>query len=214
MNPLSYFLLAFTAVLAATANAGGPPVLDINGQPIFGGSYYVLPAISGPAGGGLTLAPLGDKPCPLYIGQEPSEVERGIPVKFSNWRSRVPFVPESADLNIEMDVAATICVQSTYWSVVPSNLPIMNLYVEAGPKPKPGEDSWNSFFQIKKTGEFHNGYNIEFCPNGGSCMSVGISTDEHGVRRLALLGTTQPFPFVFMKASETETSSKKTMSII
>ncbi|KAF8111313.1 hypothetical protein N665_0076s0292 [Sinapis alba] len=212
MNPMSYFLLALTTVLATTANAGGP-VLDFRGDPILGGSYYVLPAIFGPTGGGLTLAPLGDKQCPLYIGQETSEVERGIPVKFSNWKSRVGFVPEAADLNIEMDVAATICVQSTYWSVVPSNSPIMNFYVEAGPKPKPGEDSWNSFFQIKKTGEFHNGYNIAFCPNGGSCSSVGISRDEYGVRRLTLLGSTQPFPFVFMKASETETSSK-TMSII
>ncbi|CAH8359399.1 unnamed protein product [Eruca vesicaria subsp. sativa] len=211
MNPMFYSLLALTAVLAATANAGGPPVLDIYGDAIFGGSYYVLPAISGPAGGGLTLVTLADKQCPLYIGQETSEVERGIPVKFSNWRSIVGFVPESTDLNIEMDVA-TICVQPTYWSVVPSNLPIFSFYVEAGPKPKLGEDSWKSFFQIKKSGEFHNGYYIEFCPNGGGCVSVGISTDEYGVRRLTLLGST-PFPFVFMKASETETSPK-TMSII
>ena len=41
MNPMFYFLLAITTVLAVTANAGGP-VLDINGDIIFDGSYYVL----------------------------------------------------------------------------------------------------------------------------------------------------------------------------
>ncbi|KAG2321827.1 hypothetical protein Bca52824_015040 [Brassica carinata] len=92
------------AVFAATANAGGPPVLDTNGDAIFGGSYYVLPALSDADGGGLTLVTLRDRQCPLLIGQEYSEVERGIPVKFSNWRSRVGFVPESENLNIEMDV--------------------------------------------------------------------------------------------------------------
>ncbi|WZY76790.1 hypothetical protein YC2023_023174 [Brassica napus] len=39
MNPMFYFLLAITTVLAVTANAGGP-VLDINGDIIFDGSYY------------------------------------------------------------------------------------------------------------------------------------------------------------------------------
>ncbi|CAN7130196.1 unnamed protein product [Brassica rapa subsp. narinosa] len=109
MNPMFYFLLALTAILATIANAGGP-VLDIEGNIIFGGSYYVIPVFFGADGGGLTLAPLGNKQCPLYIGQEPSEANMGIPVRFSNWKSRVGFVPESENLNIEMDVKATICV--------------------------------------------------------------------------------------------------------
>ncbi|KAL0701623.1 hypothetical protein Bca4012_057745 [Brassica carinata] len=213
MNPMPYFLLAFTAVFAATANAGRPPVLDTNGDAIFGGSYYVLPAFSDADGGGLTLVTLRDRQCPLLIGQEYSEVERGIPVKFSNWRSRVGFVPESENLNIEMDVKATICEVPTYWSLLPSNSPHFKFLVEAGPKPKPGEYSGKSFFQIKKTEEFGDSYNIAFCPYDGSCVSVGISLDQYGVRRLALLGSTQLIAFMFMKASETETSSK-TMSII
>ncbi|KAJ4875014.1 kunitz trypsin inhibitor 1 [Raphanus sativus] len=211
MNPMFYFLLALTAVLAATANAAGP-VLDVNGDLIFGGSsYYVLPAIWGPGGGGLTLSSLGDKQCPLYIQKEDSEVERGLPVKFSNWRLKVPFVPESENLNIEMDVAATICVQSTYWWVAPSNLPIMTFWIAAGPKPDHGEDSSRSFFQIKRTGEFHNGYKITFCSGDGACDDVGIARDGNGVGRLAV--GSEPFAFVFVKASEAETSPK-TMSII
>ncbi|KAL0715718.1 hypothetical protein Bca4012_065040 [Brassica carinata] len=110
MNPMLNFLLALTAVLAATANAGGR-IYDTDGDVIIGGSYYVLPRIWGAAGGGLNLAPPpppGDNQCPLFIGQEPSEVNKGIPVRFSNWRSSVRFVPESTNLNIKMDVKATI----------------------------------------------------------------------------------------------------------
>ncbi|KAL0701622.1 hypothetical protein Bca4012_057744 [Brassica carinata] len=206
-----YFLLALTAVLAATTNAM-PAVLDVNGDVMFGGSsYYVLPAIWGPTGGGLNLSSLGDTQCPLYIQKEESEVERGIPVKFSNWMPKVWFVPESQNLNIEMDVAATICVQSTYWWVAPSNLPIMTFWIAAGPKPEHGEDSSRSFFQIKKTDEFHRGYKITFCSGDGGCDDVGIARDANGVARLAV--GSEPFPFVFMKASEAETSPK-TMSII
>ncbi|KAG2254082.1 hypothetical protein Bca52824_084218 [Brassica carinata] len=82
MNPMFYFLIALTAVLAATANAGGP-VLDIDDEIIFDGSYYVIPAFFGADGGGLTLSPLGNKQCPLYIGQEASDANMGIPVRFS-----------------------------------------------------------------------------------------------------------------------------------
>ena len=213
MNPVFYFLLALTAVLAATANAAGP-IFDTDGNVIFGGSsYYVLPAIWGPTGGGLTLFSLGDKQCPLYIQKEDSEVERGIPVKFSNWKPRVGFVPESENLNIEMDVAATICVQSTYWWVAVSGMPTVKSLIAAGPKPEPAKDSSKSFFQIKKDGDSSNGYNIVFCPNDKDCIDVGIFVDKDGVRRLALSST--PFAVMFLNSTdETETSFKKTMSII
>ncbi|KAL0731722.1 hypothetical protein Bca4012_027816 [Brassica carinata] len=209
MNPMFYFLLALAAVLAATANAG-EPVLDTDGNFIFDGSYYVLPAIFGPPGGGLNLAPRGDDQCPLFVGQEFSKVDRGIPVKFSNWKSRVGFVPESANLNIEMATKATICVQSTYWWVTAAPSHLSTLFITAGPKPESGEDSSRTFFQIKKNEGFPNGYNIVFSPNGNDCINVGI-VDEYGVKRLALDDSS--FPVMFMKATGTETSSK-TMPII
>ena len=212
MNPMFYFLLALTAILATTANAGRP-VLDIEGDIIFGGSYYVIPVFFGADGGGLTLSPLGNKQCPLYIGQEPSEANMGIPVRFSNWKSRVGFVPESENLNIAMDVKATICVQSTYWWVAVSGMPTVKSLIAAGPKPEPAKDSSKSFFQIKKDGDSSNGYNIVFCPNDKDCIDVGIFVDKDGVRRLALSST--PFPVMFLNSTdETETSFKKTMSII
>nr|VDD22983.1 unnamed protein product [Brassica oleracea] len=56
--------------------------------------YYVLPRIPGAVGGGLTLAPRGDKKCPLYFGQEISEVNKGLPARFSTWMSSSPCVAE------------------------------------------------------------------------------------------------------------------------
>ncbi|KAL0683350.1 hypothetical protein Bca4012_050198 [Brassica carinata] len=184
-----YFLLALTVLLAATANAT-KPVLDTDGDFIFDGSYYVLPAIFGAAGGGLNLASRGSNQCPLFVGQEISEVDRGIPVKFSNWRLKVGFVPESEKLNIKMDVKATICVQSTYWWVTAAPSGFRTLFITAGPNPK-----------LEKIRQGDN-----------DCINVGIIVDEYGVRRLAL--SSMPFPFVFMKATGTQTSSKPIMSII
>ena len=156
MKLMFYFLLALTAIFAATANAGGP-VLDADGDIIFNGSYYVLPLVWGPAGGGLTLTSGDYKKCPLYIGQDSSEVNMGIPIKFSNWKSKVGFVPESESLSIEMDTKATICGQSTYWWVAAPDMPKM-LFVTAGPNPKEHvEDSRRSFFQIKKAEDFRIG---------------------------------------------------------
>ncbi|KAF8090438.1 LOW QUALITY PROTEIN: hypothetical protein N665_0476s0017 [Sinapis alba] len=197
MKFMFYFLAALTAVLAVTTNA--QPVLDTDGDFIFHGI------------GGLNLASRGGNQCPLFVGHETSEVNRGIPVKFSNWKSRVGFVPESENLNINMDVQATICVQSTYWWVTAAPSGFRTLFITAGPNPEAGEDSSRSFFKIEKTKGFPGGYQIVFCPNGNDCINVGIIKDEYGVQRLALTST--PFSFVFMKAYGTETFPK-TMSII
>ncbi|CAN6844977.1 unnamed protein product [Brassica oleracea] len=95
MNHRFYFLLTLTAALAATLNAL-KPVLDTDvgsGDIIFDGSYYVLPRISGPGGGGLSLTSRGGNWCPLYIKQEYSEVNRGIPIKFSDWMIKLRLFP-------------------------------------------------------------------------------------------------------------------------
>ncbi|KAG2254077.1 hypothetical protein Bca52824_084213 [Brassica carinata] len=160
---------------------------------MFRDSYYVLPVIRG-QGGGLSLRGRGGIPCPLDIVQESSEVDQGIPVKFSNWKIKVAFVPESRNLNIETVVRATICIQSTYWQV--------GEFDEERKK-------YFSFFQIQKSGD--DAYKFVFCPPAletgcPRCRNVGIFVDEIGVRRLAL--TSEPFLVVFKKANVTEISSK------
>nr|VDD22966.1 unnamed protein product [Brassica oleracea] len=64
-----------------------------SGDIIFDGSYYVLPRISDPGGGGLSLTYRGGNWCPLYIEQEYSEVNRGIPIKFSDWMIKLRLFP-------------------------------------------------------------------------------------------------------------------------
>ncbi|CAH8312050.1 unnamed protein product [Eruca vesicaria subsp. sativa] len=210
MKPMFYVFLAITAVLATTTNSH-TPVLDIDGDIIYRGSYYVLPVMRG-QGGGVTLSGRGNNPCPLDIVQESSEVDVGLPVKFSNWMTKIASVPESQNLNIETDIAATICVQSTYWWLDTYDKERKKWFVTAGPKPQgPGGDSFRSFFQIVKAGD--NAYKFVFCPRdcAGShkvcspnCHDVGIFVDEKGVRRLAL--SNKPFLVIFKKAHVTEGS--------
>ncbi|CAF1910324.1 unnamed protein product [Brassica napus] len=207
MSPIFYFLLALTAFLATRADAGGA-VRDSDGDIISGGSYYVKTVFLSEGGGGLSLTPSSDSPCPLYIGQEWSRLDWGIPVNFSNWKSRVGFVPESENLNIEMDVKATVCVKSTYWWLSADKG--SKTWLEAGPKPdKPGQDS---FFQIKKAnGGILRGYNIAFCPNDSDCVDVSVYLERTTGWRLGLGPI--PIEVEFVKATRTETLSK-TMSII
>ncbi|KAJ4866715.1 kunitz trypsin inhibitor 1 [Raphanus sativus] len=147
MNPMFYFLLPLTAVLAATANAG-KPILDSNGyRVITNASYYARPLVSmfELAGGGLTLNTFGVNNCPFYVGKEQSEFEDGIPVKFSDWESGDGFVPESENLNIEMDVKDTVCFEPTYWRISTAPVVPVRLLIKTGPK------SSNGLFQIRKS---------------------------------------------------------------
>ncbi|KAF8089358.1 LOW QUALITY PROTEIN: hypothetical protein N665_0508s0006 [Sinapis alba] len=198
MNPTLYFVLASTLVLVTNTYGA---VLDIEGDIIFRGSYYVLPFIRG-GGGGLTLRSRGGELCPLDIVQESSELDEGIPVKFSNWRPRVAFVPESQDLNIKTDVEATICFLSTYWRVGEFDEERKQYFVVAGLQ------DGSPFFQIEKSGDY--AYKFVFCPktgdSGRQCRNVGIFVDEIGVRRLAL--SAEPFLVRFKKANVTEISSQ------
>ncbi|KAL0731728.1 hypothetical protein Bca4012_027822 [Brassica carinata] len=204
-----YFLLAFAAVLATTANAGHL-IRDVEGVPVFNGSYYLLPRLY-KAYGGLTLSSRGDNQCPLYVGLELHDYNRGIPVIISHWLSTVDYIYETEDLYIKMDVNATTCAQPTYWSDPPARTVIEGVFIVAGPRPSSGS------FQIKKTENLIGSYKIMFCPTGKDCTDVGLFVDHaDGVLRLALGFPPYiivPFEFVFVKATGTETSSQ-TMSII
>lgn len=60
-------------------------VVDADGNPIVSGlTYYILPAVYGPFGGGFKLAQTGNSDCPLTVLQDYSEAFRGLPVKFSS----------------------------------------------------------------------------------------------------------------------------------
>jgi len=76
-------LLAFLTNLSL-AFSDGEQVLDTNRNPIRPGlTYYIMPAIRGPDGGGLKLGQTGNSPCALTVLQDPFTVFGSIPVKFT-----------------------------------------------------------------------------------------------------------------------------------
>lgn len=77
---------------------------------------------------------------------------------FSNWKSKVGFVPESGNLNIQMDTNDTTCGVPIYWLISTDDMDDGTSYVTGGPKPESGEDLSKSFFKIKKAGENLSGY--------------------------------------------------------
>lgn len=89
MKPVLLLTLSFLPLFAFLTNLplafsnDVELVLDTNGNQIFPGlTYYILPAIVGPPGGGLKLGQTGESTCPTTVLQDRSEVFRGIPVKF------------------------------------------------------------------------------------------------------------------------------------
>jgi len=87
MKPTQALALSFLLPLLAFPSAFSndvEQVVDVNGNPIFPGlTYYIIPAIRGPPGGGLKLAQTGNSHCPLTVLQDYSEVFRGFPVRFT-----------------------------------------------------------------------------------------------------------------------------------
>ncbi|CAH8286436.1 unnamed protein product [Eruca vesicaria subsp. sativa] len=179
MNPMFYFLLALTAVLAETANAG-TPILDSDGNPVLGNaSYYVRSR----EGGGLALNPFGVNICPLYVGLERSADNDGIPVKFSDWKSGDEFVPEDEPLNIEMDVKDTLCFEPTYWRISTTPVVPVTSLISTGPKPFTGQ------FRIRRSERFYRricGAISGAIIDRNDCTDVGLSVDDLGLSRLAL----------------------------
>ncbi|KAL8132683.1 hypothetical protein AgCh_008244 [Apium graveolens] len=111
---LSFSTLLILATNLLVASAASIKVLDIDGQEVRPGiNYYILPVVRG-NGGGLKLYSGRTSRCPMDVVQEPNELNRGIPVKFTPASPREPIVRASADLNIRFS-GASICGQSTVW---------------------------------------------------------------------------------------------------
>ncbi|CAN6844989.1 unnamed protein product [Brassica oleracea] len=185
MNPMFYFLLALTVVLAVTADPGGP-ILDNDGYVIFSGSYWAIEAAKRELSCGGISSGKGSK-----------RRFTTLPLRFSNWGSGARLVPKSENLNIKMDLPPTICGQSSYWWLTETEIKGW-LFIAAGPKPKTGKDSSKSFFQIKKPGGLLRGYKFVYCGGDKSCYEFGMVVDRYGYSRLA--PSNMPFRFVFVKA--------------
>lgn len=172
-------------------------VLDTSGNALERGKdYYIKPVITD-SGGRFTLITRNESlPCPLYVGQENSDVAEGLPVFFT------PFAEEDNDVvkvNRDFKVAfsaASICVQSTEWNLGERESNSGRRLIVAG-----GGDGRYNYFRIVETQFGGEGiYNIQWCPTDVcplcrfDCGTVG-GLRENGKILIALDGNVLPVVF-------------------
>ncbi|WCJ25087.1 Kunitz type trypsin inhibitor 104 [Euphorbia peplus] len=176
----------------AISTMAQPAVLDTDGQPVQSGiEYNIVPGITDVAGG-LTIIDRNNS-CPLYVGQEPLVrpiTSQGISVIFKPFEEGETVIKESRDLTVTFQ-AATICIQSTSWTVGEEDPESGRRFIVIG-----GED----YFRIQNNGGV---YTIEWCPSESCsspncgrprCGSAGILI-ENDKRLLVLDGPSFPFQF-------------------
>ncbi|MBA0571670.1 hypothetical protein Golob_002049 [Gossypium lobatum] len=193
------FLAITSLVLGSTiASDEFDPVLDISGQELRTGiDYYILPVIRG-RGGGLTLASTGNETCPLDVVQEQQEVSNGLPLTFSPVNVTQGVVRVSTDLNIKFS-AASICVQTTLWTLHFDESVQKYVVTTGGVEGNPGRETLSNWFKIQK---FEDDYKLVYCPTVCNfcrpvCGELGIFID--GVtRRLAI--SDEPLKVMFKRA--------------
>lgn len=151
-------------------------------------------------GGGVTLGSTRNETCPLDVVQEPSELENGLPFTFTPADPNNGVINESADLNIKFS-GATICVQSTVWTL--ENYEGERIVTTGGVKGNPGRETLSNWFGFQK---YENDYKIYYCPTvcdicRPACGDIVISV-KNGNRRLVVTldRDTEPFLVKFKKA--------------
>ncbi|KAF5198497.1 Kunitz trypsin inhibitor [Thalictrum thalictroides] len=201
----SFLLLSFVFVSAINLVLADPApsaVRDITGKKVQSGiEYYILPVVRG-MGGGLTLGSNLNGSCPLDVVQERDEISSGFPAIFTPTNPKKGVIRVSSDLNIKFS-AASICVQSTVWTLSNFDDSTQQFFVTTGAvEGNPGRETVSNWFKILKSAEGDVDYTLLFCPSVCDtckviCRQIGIFIDHNGVRRLAL--SDKPFRIMFKK---------------
>lgn len=205
---LCFLLIALTTNLPLAFSQDVEQVKDSNGNPIFpGGRFYILPAIFGAAGGGVRLGQTGNSTCPVTILQDYSEVENGLPVKFT-----IPGISPGiiftniTSLDISFQEDKPDCAGSSKWVVVDGDDFPKSYVGIGGVEDHPGKDILSGKFKIEKYGDF--GYKLVFCPRftapPGACFDIGRHDDENGRRLVPADG--DPYNVVFIDADPSGSS--------
>ncbi|XP_004488980.1 kunitz type trypsin inhibitor 106-like [Cicer arietinum] len=182
---VSWLFMAIT-ILAQSENV---KVLDTKGHPIERGKeYYIKPAITD-SGGRFTLINRNGS-CPLYVGQENTDLGKGLPVIFTPFAKEDKVVRVDRDFKVKFSAFST-CVQSTEWKLGDRDTKSGRRVIVTG--------SSGSYFRIVKT-QFEGIYNIRFCPTDVcsfckyDCGTIG-GLRENGKILLALDGNVLPLVF-------------------
>lgn len=189
ITSLSLILWLFIAT-KTLAQSENKQVLDTKGHPLERGKeYYIKPAITD-SGGRFTLIDRNGS-CPLYVGQENTDLGKGLPVIFTPFAKEDKVIKDSRDFKVKFS-ASSICVQSTEWKLGDRDTKSGRRVIIAG--------SDGSYFRIVKA-EFEGVYNIRFCPTDTcsfcrfDCGTIG-GLRENGKILLALDGSVLPVVFV------------------
>jgi hypothetical protein len=185
---LSLVLWLFMAI-TTLAQSENEQVLDTKGHPLDSrNKYYIKPAITD-SGGVFTLINRNGS-CPLYVGQENTDLDDGLPVIFTPFARQNRVVKVNSDFKVRFS-ASSICVQSTEWQVGDRDTKSGRRVVITG--------GAGSYFRIVNT-QFKGVYNIRFCPTEAcplcrfDCGTIGRFS-ENGKILLALDGDALPVVF-------------------
>ncbi|KAH9724995.1 Kunitz trypsin inhibitor 5 [Citrus sinensis] len=193
---LSFLILALASnsLLVLGTSSVPEPLLDVNGNKVESTlKYYIVSAIWGAGGGGVSLHGGRNGYCPLDVIQLPSDMQNGIELTLSPYNNST-IVRESTDLNLRFSVLLSgrdYCNEQPLWKV--------DNYDAASGK-------W-----FITTGGLDGTYKIVHCPSVCEscvkhCNNVGRSFED-GVRRLVLVRDDEPaFPVVLIPATERSTS--------
>ncbi|KAK9199875.1 hypothetical protein WN944_015068 [Citrus x changshan-huyou] len=210
-------LLNPVRIIRVCAGSGQPlvgrpdPLLDINGNEVEATrDYYVVSAIRGAGGGGLSLFKGRNGLCPFDVIQESSDLQKGTPLRFATYKN-TSIIHEAMDLTVKFS-AQTRCNELT----VRAALPLIDDYDEprgkwfittGGVEGNPGPQTLKNWFKFQRSGTFPDTYKIVHCPSVcNSCVSlcenVGVS-HEDGAGRLVLKADDElVFPIVIIPAKE------------
>ncbi|XP_042483791.1 kunitz trypsin inhibitor 5-like [Macadamia integrifolia] len=214
-------IIAFLLQLEAMAQPHNlcEAVLDTDGNELQPGiPYYIVSAIRGGHGGGLSIgirarsssrtpivkqhshgmnfgSPVIFSPSP-YPSGKPAGIQSLREVPSTPSSSQEMTIHESTNLNIKFMEMPGV------WQVNESG---RDRYVTLEGKPgQPGESTVKNWFKFQRFDESSPTYRIRYCPGvchscHVTCGDIGI-TKEHGTRWLSVSKRGE-FPFVFIKAS-------------
>ncbi|KAI4347372.1 hypothetical protein L6164_008188 [Bauhinia variegata] len=184
------FLAFFFFFLFVFATADDT-VLDTDGKPVInnGSQYNILPTLRG-TGGGLTLTIVGKEKCPTAVGQAPSELSNGLPVRISS-REETEIIKIGWRVGIEFMAVPRCSPKPSLWHV-----PMDSDYVKIG-----ADERLRGSFSIERASSSEDVYKFIQCPSSPfSCKDLGIEFDKEGNGRLVRVNY-NPFIFRFKKAT-------------
>ncbi|XP_052174529.1 kunitz trypsin inhibitor 5-like [Diospyros lotus] len=198
---LSFLLLSSLPNLLMADNP--EPLYDISGDKVLPGkNYFIVSAIWGAGGGGLSLIPGKNEICLRDVVQLSSDLQRGLSLYFQPLNgTATDYIYESTDLNIVFTTFSEVklCTAPRVWKVDDFDPSTEQWFITTtGDIRKPGPLTSLNWFKVEKHSVLDRVYKINHCPaSEGLCKDVGIYYTE-GTRRLALSET--PFIFVIIKA--------------